>query len=76
MKMLVAELKTAPTPNNMVPSVHSLKSCDFCLDCSNSNACGYGAYCFLTGNYDVGCKCRTGYRGRTQIGKQARCIRN
>lgn len=42
-------------------------------DCTDT--CGYGAYCFLTEDTKVGCKCKSGFRGRTQIGKEAVCSR-
>ena len=45
------------------------------LDCTDNSACGYGAYCFLTEDTKVGCKCKSGFRGRTQIGKEAICTR-
>ena len=46
-------------------------------ECTNSGACGYGAYCYLTGENgsDVGCKCKSGFRGRTRINKATVCTR-
>ena len=29
-------------------------------DCTDTSACGYGAYCFLTEDTKVGCKCKSG----------------
>merc|ERR1711860_335651 len=43
-------------------------------DCTNNGYCGYGAYCFQSGD-QVGCACKSGFRGRTRYGVEAVCSR-
>ena len=40
------------------------------VDCTANELCGYGAYCFQSGD-QVGCACKSGFRGRTRYDTKA-----